>query len=210
MKHYVLAAAIAAGLAAPAAAATVSTLGDEDAAIFSWGSPDTTWYGQTVTFGADVTLNSFTFRLDDEGQSIGYTAHVYAWNGLAATGASLFSAGGSTLGASGFNNYTIGTSALSLLAGAYVLFWEATSEGAASWAAVGGDGAYGGGGFVFQNRSGDQGIEDPWSTNWIGLGSDLAFAMDYDRAVAPIPLPASLPLLGAGLAGLALLRRRRS
>lgn len=210
MKHYVLAAAVAAGLAAPAAAVTVSTLGDQNNSVTPWGLPDTTWYGQTVTFGTDVSLNNFTFRLDDKGRAIGYTAHVYAWDGLAATGASLFSASGSTIGVAGYNDYTTGTNALSLLAGAYVLFWEATSTGSSFWASVEGDGTYAGGGFVFLNHFGQYLVDDPWTQNWIGDGGDLAFAMDYDTAVAPIPLPASLPLLGAGLAGLALLRRRRS
>lgn len=215
MKQYVLAAAMAAGLAAPAAAATISTLGDQNGTVWEWGLPDTTWYGQTVTFDAAVTMNSFTFRLDDIGRSIGYTAYVYAWDGSAAAGAALFSASGATLGASGFNDYTTGTGALGLLAGAYVLFWEATSEGAATWAAVAGPDTYDGGSFVFRNRWDgveklvEFGIGDPWTTDWIGSG-DLAFAMDYTPAVAPVPLPASLPLLGAGLAGLALLRRRKS
>jgi len=43
-----------------------------------------------------------------------------------------------------------------------------------------------------------------------GRGGDLYFSVTEVQAFAEIPTPASLPLLGIGLAGLACLRRRSS
>lgn len=42
-----------------------------------------------------------------------------------------------------------------------------------------------------------------------GERDEIGVTLEYTPAVAPIPLPASLPLLAAGVGGLVLLRRRR-
>ena len=195
-------------LATPVAAVTISTLADENDAVFSWGQPDTKWYGQTVSFANDVSLNSFTFRINDEGTSISYDAQIYAWDGDSATGASLFSSSSATAGVnSTMTSYSTATGALGLMAGDYVLFFEATSNGSANWGSVTGSDAYTGGDFVFQNAFNGDGIFDPWSVTFPSA-RDLAFSVEYD--LAAIPLPAGGFLLIGALGGLAALRRRKT
>lgn len=50
-------------------------------------------------------------------------------------------------------------------------------------------------------------LTDSW-TPFFGVTTDLAFTLTFEEA-AQIPLPPALPMLLAGLAGIALLRRRR-
>jgi hypothetical protein len=45
---------------------------------------------------------------------------------------------------------------------------------------------------------------------WPGVSYVDGSTMNFDVAVAPVPLPATLPFLAAGMAGFALLRRRRT
>jgi hypothetical protein len=45
---------------------------------------------------------------------------------------------------------------------------------------------------------------------WPGVSYVDGSTMSFDVAVAPVPLPATMPFLAAGLAGFALLRRRRA
>ena len=195
-------------LATPVAAATITTLADENNAVFFWGQPDTTWYGQTVSFGSDVSLDSFTFRIDDNGTSISYNALVYAWDGDSATGASLFSSSDATTGIDGMTSYSTTTGSLGLTAGDYVLFFEATSNGNANWGSVTGPDTYTDGDFVYQNTSGGFiDIFDPWIITF-PTANDLAFSVEY--SVAAVPLPAGGLLLLGGLGGLAALRRRKT
>ena len=46
--------------------------------------------------------------------------------------------------------------------------------------------------------------------SWPGVSYVDGSTMSFDVAVAPVPLPATLPFLAAGMAGLAVLRRRRA
>lgn len=45
---------------------------------------------------------------------------------------------------------------------------------------------------------------------WSGVSYVDGSTMSFDVAVAPVPLPATMPFLAAGMAGFALLRRRRA
>lgn len=193
-----------------AQAASVSTLAQENSTISSWGLPDTAAYGQTFTLGAASVLNSLSFRINDGGTAVDFSAFIFAWGGDRTTGAALFSTGGATAGAASMETVTVGLGNTAVAPGQYVAFFQATSAGSSSWGSVAGLDAYAGGAFVFQNNTGNQGLfgTSPWSTNWQGPGSDLAFELTYDSP-RPIPLPAALPLMLVALGGLGIAARRR-
>jgi hypothetical protein len=195
--------------------------------IFSFGETDTATYGQTFTVTAPETvLESFTFYLDDILDSIDpdvvdFEAYVYAWDGNSATGSALFSSGPYATtnngGAGGFEQITINTGGLSLTAGSqYVAFFNTSNlfdgeNGGSHWGATGGADTYSGGAFVFLNNGSNFGAltTDNWTTDWLGTGSDLAFTMTFSDQ-APIPEPATMTLIGLGLAGLVVRSRRKA
>ncbi|GGF74862.1 hypothetical protein GCM10011402_29440 [Paracoccus acridae] len=206
LNKLVMAAVLMVGAGA-ASAATISTLADENGTINSWGMPDTTYYGQTVSFGDNVDLNSFEFRINSF-NDISYNSFVYAWddeNGRVA-GSALFSGTGTTLATGEMTSYLIDVGHLALTAGKYVIFLGATSAGSSEWGATN-DEAYDDGTFVFINTGGGAFGSNSWTTGW---NRDLAFAVNYDEvAIAPVPLPASGLLLLAAMGGVGGLSRRR-
>ena len=107
---------------------------------------------------------------------------VYAWNGVTATGSSLFESSPRTLsyGDSAFHKEAFNTGGVSVTAGdQYVIFasidkdYEACTDPYTNgWASVP-DTTYSGGDFVYQNNGGD---ESQWSGGgWSTFGVDLAF-----------------------------------
>lgn len=196
LKDILLSGLIIGLTALPATAATVSTLPLETSFVQSWGLPDTSAYGQTITLGGAETLNSFSFRINDLGTAINFDAYVFGWDGDSTSGSALFSSNGVTVGASGMNTITINVGALPLLAGQYILFLQATSLGLAYWGTVTGD-PYNGGSFAFQNNNGDP--SKFGNNSWL-VGNELAFS--YTTDVTAVPVPAALPLLATGLGAL--------
>lgn len=187
----------------------IDTFGAENSSVYSWGLPDTAAYGQTFTLGASETVNNFSFRINDGGSAIGYTAYVFAWDsGNAVTsGSALFSTSGTTSGNGLMQTYTINTGSLALGSGMYVAFLQASSGGAASWGSTTND-VYAGGSFVFQNNGGDssQWGSSGWTTGW-STAADVSFAVN--GVPAAVPVAPALPLLASGIGALAVLRRRR-
>lgn len=190
--------AVACGMGA-AEAATISTLGAEDTFFAEWGLPGAAQFGQSVTLDGAATVRSFTFRIDDEGTAILYVAELFAWDGFDIVGDALASVAGSTAGNDAVTDYTADIADTPVDAGQYALAFRATSPGAAAWA-IATTNPYAGGAFVLAPPGGSLGNFEP--------RFDAAFALTLDE-VAPIPLPAALPLLGAALGGLGLLTRRR-
>ena len=76
MRNTFVAAVVAAIATTPAFASTISTLGDENSSIASWGLVNTAAYGQTFNVLDATTLDNVTFRIDDRGTSIGYDLYV--------------------------------------------------------------------------------------------------------------------------------------
>lgn len=183
-----------------AGATTISTLGTEDIFFSEWGLPIVDRFGQTITLDRAMSVQSFTFRIDDEGTAITYIAELFRWDGFTTVGDALASVAGSTLGNDSATDYTAALGLTPVDAGQYALVFRATSEGAAAWA-VATTNPYEGGNFVL-------GIENGPLSN-IEPAFDASFAVTFDEAV-PVPLPAALPLLFAGLGGLGLVARRRA
>lgn len=182
-----------------AGAATISTLGAENGSFAEWGLPIVERFGQSVTFEAAATVRSFTFRIDDAGTAIPFVAELFAWDGRNTVGGALASVAGSTAGDDAFTDYTADIADTLVGAGQYALAFRATSPGAAAWA-MATTNPYAGGAFIL-------GLAGQELRNF-NRRYDAAFAVTFDE-VAPVPLPAALPLLGAALGGLGLLAWRR-
>ena len=198
------------------ASTTISTLELENDAVFPWGLPDTAAYGQTFTLSGPAALNEVRFRIDDQGDSITFTAYLFGWSGTTVSGGALGTVDGSTAGVDGMETVTVDFAGVSLAAGQYLAFLQATSspESGARWGVVAGSDPYADGFFVFQNNGGDTNLfTSAWNRDFPDAGSDLAFSISFESLdIGVIPLPGGLPLLlGAlGLFGLAARRRRHT
>lgn len=187
--------------------------------------PNSATYGQTFTVtGPETVLDSFTFYVDDQFNSVftdfvDFEVFVYAWDGGKATGPALFSSSPMSTtnngGADGWEAITTNTGGIDLVSGSqYVAFFSGSNlfdgEPAISvWGGLNGADVYAGGQFAYSNNADNFGelFTNDWSLGFQGEGSDLAFSMRFSEQ-APIPEPATVTLLGLGLAGLVARNRR--
>jgi hypothetical protein len=173
---------------ASSAAATINTYPSWDGSseVIDFGCPDTTTYGQTITIPEGKTLlKKFTFSwINLNTGSMIVRAEVYAWDGTKATGSSLYEKKRKiTISDNAFHNETFKSKlGVPVTPGAqYVLFAsidkdfeKCTNNYVLGWGLVSSGDPYPGGGFVYQNNTGD---ESQWTlTQWSSFGTtDLAF-----------------------------------
>ena len=83
--------------------------------------------------------------------------------------------------------------------------------GTTYWVGISNSTGLGGGGWAWETASGGNGdghAQFLSGTGWTAQGDDLAF--NLTSAVAAVPEPASLALLGSSLLGFAVIRRRKN
>jgi hypothetical protein len=190
-RRALLTAACAAGFATAligGPAAAIGTFKDWDGTseVADWGCPDTSTYGQTITIPANKHfMNSFEFDwINLNTGSLVARGEVYAWDGQKATGTALWEGVPRTFSYNDFAFHRVhfNTGVLAVTPGQqYVIFVsidkdyeQCTNNYEFAWGLVTSGDVYTGGGFVYQNNTGN---ENNWTTvpwNTFG-GEDVAF-----------------------------------
>jgi len=209
-KLFWSAAIVAVAVSPCAALADTITSGPADTTIFSFGSPDSTSYGETFT-ATGGSLQSWTFSLSPTGN---FNFVIANWNGLRPTGPALFSASSSSASTAspdpvGATSFTWSGINLSLTAGTQYVAYLTVADVANPTDSIGVSGTsndnYLGGQFFYLNSSGVDplSVSTGWS-NW--FVPDMAFSATFTSAV---PEPSTWAMMILGFAGVGFMAYRR-
>ncbi|NEX61213.1 PEP-CTERM sorting domain-containing protein [Noviherbaspirillum galbum] len=187
--------------------ATVYSNSNDASSIQSFGSPDTTSYGQTFNLGVASTVLDWSFYATS-GNAGNLELVIANWNGSRAVGPALYlspvasyAGGAQTVSFNGINAV--------LSAGSYIAYLTVAGvAGPVSGVGFAGSSSDGGlgGGFRFLNSGGTDPLllNDTWS-NW--FVPDMQFTANIVPGGVRVPEPGTLALLGLGVLAFAASRR---
>ncbi len=196
-------------LLAITAQADTFTSAPNGSGISAFAIPNTTTYGEIITAPSTGggLLESFSFWL--QGSVAKAYGGVGTWTG-SGIGTNLFTS--SEFGASygGFTEVTVDTGGVSLTPGQqYVIYFSNAipgNSGSDSFEMGSGSSLDSGRGMAWDNQNGGSPINGNWAGSH-GGSYNLAYTAAF---AAPVPEPTSFAMLGLGLLGLAVARRRKA
>jgi hypothetical protein len=162
-------------------------------------------FGQIFTVtGSETRLDSFTFRISQVFSApLNIQFDLYGWGGTDRSGPLLFQSAVVAASNGGDADFSFNPGVVLTSGAQYIAYLDTAGIGnttdPSSGFPVVDDSSYTGGTFRWERNSGDG--------TWFVTELDSMFRAEFS---SPVPEPAALAVIGLGLAGLGIVRRRRS